>query len=92
MPALEPASHVRLELLKVLLPAAARHSIVDPQKLVEVSRTLENYVLESAPQAEVSPDFAGKRPPGRPRKEKPEPETPAFMTPPMVDKSNQTPG
>ena len=62
---------VRLELLKVLLPIASRHSIIEPQKLVETARTLENYVLESEPPAEVTPDSAGKRGPGRPRKENP---------------------
>lgn len=92
MPALESDQHVRLELLKVLLPSAARNSITDPQKLIEVARTLENYVLESPQPAEATPDSANKRGPGRPRKEKPDQAPPAFLTPPVVDKSNQAPG
>lgn len=92
MPALEPASHVRLEILKVLLPAAARQSITEPENLIATARALENYVLESAPQGEATPDSPARRGPGRPRKEKPDTPMPEFMTPPMVDKSNQTPG
>lgn len=89
--ALDP-SLVRLEILKLVVPNASRHSIAEPEKMLEIARTLENYVLESPKPAEETPDSATGRRPGRPRKEKPEPPTPDFLTPPMVDKSNQTPG
>lgn len=92
MPALEPAEHVRLELLKVLIPSAARNSLTEPEILTATARTLENYVLESPQPAEATSDSANKRGPGRPRKEKPDQAPPAFLTPPVVDKSNQAPG
>lgn len=83
---------VRLEIIKILLPQASRHGIAEPEKIVETARTLENYVLESEQPAEETPDSATRRGPGRPRKEKPQPTAPDFLTPPVVDKSNQTPG
>jgi hypothetical protein len=86
------APEVRLEILKVLIPVATRNGISDPEILISASRTLENYVLESHPTGEVTPDSPTKRGPGRPRKEKPDPSPPDFLTPPMVDKSNQAPG
>lgn len=73
---------VRLDIIKTLLPMASRAGIEDPQRLIEKARTLEEYVLGSQSLAEATPDSAGKRGPGRPRKEKPELPTPDFMTPP----------
>lgn len=86
------ADAVRLEILKMLLPVASRLGIESPEKIIEKARTFENYVLESDEQAGVTPDPADRRKPGRPRKEKPDQPVPEFLTPPVVDKSNQTPG
>lgn len=87
------AEYVRLEILKVLIPAATRNALSDqPEKIVETARTLEKYVLESPQAGEVSPDSPNRRILTRPRKEKAEDGTPAFLTPLMVDKSNQAPG
>ena len=86
------ADHARLEILKVLIPAASRHGISEPERIIETARALEQYVLESPQIGEVTPDSPSRRGPGRPRKEKHDPSTPEFLTPPMVDKSNQAPG
>lgn len=75
-------AELRLDLIKTLIPAAAKYGITEPEHLIKISRDLEKYVLESDQTDAVTPDASGKRPPGRPRKEKPEPETPAFLTPP----------
>lgn len=88
---LDPAI-IRLEVIKALLPVASRHGISEPDQIIKTATQLANFVLESAQQGATSPDAPDKRGPGRPRKEKPEPPTPDFMTPPPVDKSNQTLG
>lgn len=72
----------RLEILKILIPAASKVGISEPEQLVKISRKFEEYVLESRQMVEGTPDSTSKRPPGRPRKEKPIPDTPAFLTPP----------
>lgn len=84
--------HVRLEILKVLIPAASRHGISEPQNIVESARMLEKYVVESPEQEVVKPDASDKRTLRLPRKDKQVDAPPAFMTPPTVDKSNQTNG
>lgn len=83
---------VRLEIIKVLLPAASRHGITDPDQIIKTATQLADFVLEFTQQGAASPDAPDKRGPGRPRKEKPEPPAPDFLTPPPVDKSNQALG
>ena len=83
---------VRLELLKVLLPMASRHGISNPDEIVKTATRLSEFVLESPQQVGGSPDPTNKRTLKLPRKEKPADATPDFLTPPMVDKSNQAPG
>lgn len=86
------AEEVRLELIKALIPVASRHGFSDPQTIVATATALEQYVLKSAPMGEGTPDSPARRTLTRPRKGQPDDATPAFLTPPMVDKSNQTPG
>lgn len=83
---------VRLEIVKVLLPAASRHGITDPDQIVKTATQLADFVLESAQQGAASPDAPDKRTLKLPRKEKPAETTPDFLTPPPVDKSNQALG
>ena len=83
---------VRLEILKVLLPMASRHGISDPDEIVKTATRLSEFVLESPQPVGESPDSTNKRTLKLPRKEKPADATPDFLTPPMVDKSNQAPG
>lgn len=83
---------VRLEIIKVLLPSASRHGISEPEQIIKIATQLADFVLESATQGAASPDAPDKRTLKLPRKEKPADATPAFMTPPPVDKSNQALG
>lgn len=90
---LDHDQHVRLEILKVLVPAATRNALAGEAEIIlGTARQLEKYVLESQQSGEVTPDSPNRRILTRPRKEKVEDGTPAFMTPPSVDKSNQAPG
>lgn len=73
---------VRIKLLELLIPTASRMGMTDPTQIIESCRKLESYVIESQPQVEGTPDSTAKRQSGRPRKEKPEPATPDFLTPP----------
>lgn len=84
-------SEVRLRILGMLIPAASRHGISEPEQIIKSATTLENYVVESQPDT-VTPNVSNRPVLTRPRKEKPPVETPAFLTPPSVDKSNQAPG
>jgi hypothetical protein len=79
---LEADVTVRLEILKVLIPSASRVGIQEPDNLIEISRKLEKYVIDSDQTDAVTPDASGKRTLGLPRKEKRNPDTPAFLTPP----------
>ncbi|CAB4140697.1 hypothetical protein UFOVP669_5 [uncultured Caudovirales phage] len=47
---------VRLELLKVLLPAASRAGLTDPSAIVQSAGTLEKYVLGLSQHGEKTPD------------------------------------
>lgn len=73
---------VRIDLLKILIPTASRVGITEPANVIEICRKLEEYVLEFDQTGVMTPDTPGKRGPGRPRKEKPDQSTPAFLTPP----------
>ena len=73
---------IRIEILKLLVPTASKYGILEPEQLIESSRKLEKYVLESDQTDAVTPDASGKRTLGLPRKEKQKPDTPAFLTPP----------
>lgn len=83
---------VRLEIVKVLLPAASRHGITEPEQIIKTAAHLADFVLESPQQGAASPDAPDKRTLKLPRKEKPADATPDFLTPPPVDKSNQALG
>ena len=83
---------VRLRILNMLIPAASRHGISEPEQIIKSATALENYVVESAPLDVVTPDTPNRPTLTRPRKEKPTVATPDFLTPPPVDKSNQAPG
>lgn len=83
---------VRLEILKVLLPAASRHGITEPEQITKTAAHLADFVLESPQQGAKTPDAPGRPILTRPRKEKSGTDVPGFMTPPPVDKSNQTLG
>ena len=80
-------SEVRLRILGVLIPAASRHGISEPEQIIKSATTLENYVVESVPLDVVTPDTSNRKTLTRPLKEKPLVATPEFMTPPTVDKS-----
>lgn len=80
-------SEVRLRILGMLIPAASRHGISEPDQIIKSATTLENYVVESAPLDVVTPDTSNRKTLTRPRMEKPLVATPEFMTPPTVDKS-----
>lgn len=61
---------VRLELLKVLLPAASRAGLTDPREIVQSAGTLEKYVLGLSQPGEKTPDSptsqqSGKAPKGK---------------------------
>lgn len=79
---------LRLELLKALIPVASRHGLVSDE-IVESARKLESYVVDSAPNGEEKPDSPNRGLLTLPRKEKQDGSIPDFMTPPLVDKSNQ---
>jgi len=84
-------SALRLELLKVLVPSAARHSL-ETHAVVEIARALENYVVESAPEksiGEEQPASPNRETLSLPRKDKQDPGVPEFLTPPVVDKSSK---
>lgn len=86
------AETVRLEILKLLIPTASRVGITEPEKMIEISRTFEKYVLECDQTGADMPDAPGRRQPGRPRKDKSDPSTPEFLTPPsggQVDSSSR---
>lgn len=85
-------SEVRLRLLGMLIPAASRHGISAPQEIIDSATTLEKYVVESAQPDVATPNTSNRPTLTRPRKGQPPVETPAFLTPPSVDKSNQAPG
>lgn len=80
-------SEVRLRILGMLIPAASRHGISEPEQIIKSATALENYVVESAPLDVVTPDTSNRKTLTRPLKEKPPVFTPEFMTPPSVDKS-----
>lgn len=79
---------IRLEILKILVPAASRHGLTT-EETVGISRTLENYVVESAPNGGDQPDPPTRDTLSLPRKDKQDDPIPAFMTPPQVDKSSK---
>lgn len=85
-------SEVRLRILGMLIPAASRHGISNPEELIKSATALENYVVASDQPDVTSPDTSNRQTLTRPRKEKPMVTTPDFLTPPTVDKSNQAPG
>ena len=80
-------TEVRLRILGMLIPAASRHGISEPEQIIKSATALENYVVESAPLDVVTPDTSNRKTLTRPRMEKPLVATPEFMTPPTVDKS-----
>lgn len=80
-------SEVRLRILGMLIPAASRHGISEPEQIIKSATALENYVVESVPLDVVTPDTSNRKTLTRPRMEKPLVATPEFMTPPTVDKS-----
>ena len=80
-------SEVRLRILGMLIPAASRHGINEPEQIIKSATALENYVVESVPSDVVTPDTSNRKTLTRPRMEKPLVATPEFMTPPTVDKS-----
>ena len=79
---------VRLEILKVLAPAASRNGLTTGE-IVGTARVLENYVVESAPNGGDQPDPPTRDTLSLPRKDKQDDPIPAFMTPPQVDKSSK---
>ena len=80
---------IRLRLLEVLIPAATRYSITNPNEIIATCRILEDYVVHSANDDEGLSDSSGRNKPGRPRKGQAEVDVPAFLDPAlMVDKSN----
>jgi len=79
---------IRLEILKVLVPAASRLSLMGDE-IVESARKLESYVVDSAPNGEEEPDSSNRGLLTLPRKDKPSETVPDFLTPPLVDKSNK---
>lgn len=83
---------VRLRILAVLIPVASRHGITDPASLIETAGALEKYVVGSAASDVTTPDTSNRGTLKLPRKEKQTAAPPEFLTPPMVDKSNQAPG
>lgn len=85
-------SEVRLRILGMLIPAASRHGISEPEQLIKSATELENYVVASDQPDVATPDTSNRPTLTRPRKEKPTVATPDFLTPPPVDKSNQAPG
>ncbi len=81
-------SVIRLEILKVLVPVASRHSL-QGDEIVKTARVLENYVVESAPNGGDQPDPPIRDTLSLPRKDKQDEPIPAFLTPPQVDKSSK---
>lgn len=79
---------IRLEILKVLVPAASRHAL-QGNEIVETARKLESYVVDFAPNGGEQPDPPNRETLTLPRKDKVDEALPNFMTPPQVDKSNQ---
>jgi hypothetical protein len=84
---------VRLRIVEALIPVASRHGITEIEEIVSRATALEKYVVGSEPSTDaVTPDASNKRTLKLPRKDKPADTAPAFLTPPMVDKSNQALG
>lgn len=91
LPDLNTVAAVRLEILKVLVPNASRHSLATDE-ILQTARKLENYVVEFASEKSDSgdqPDPLARETLSLPRKDKPDEAIPAFMTPPQVDKSSK---
>lgn len=86
--ALDPLDEIRLEIVKVLVPVSSRHGLTGDE-IVETARKLESYVVGSAPNGEEQPDSPNRETLTLPRKEKQNGSVPDFLTPPLVDKSNQ---
>lgn len=92
---------VRMRLIEALIPAASRHGITDPSSIVESARVMEKYVLadssckdedpvvSSASNDGGPPDPSNKKTLSLPRKDKSGKGLPDFLTPPVVDKSDQ---
>ena len=78
---------VRLRILAVLIPAASRHGISEPEQIIKIATGLENYVVASDQPDVISPDTSNRTKLTLPRKEKQMVTTPDFLTPPPVDKS-----
>ena len=88
---LEAIDEIRLRIVEALLPVASKHSITEIDEIVKRATALEKYVVASDNDA-VTPDASNKRTLKLPRKDKIADAPPAFLTPPMVDKSNQALG
>ena len=69
MASMADAQQVRLEVLKLVVPAASRHQLTNPQEVVKIASVLEDYVLGggSKPASEPAAD-PPRRKRGRPPK------------------------
>jgi len=83
---MDDRTEVRLRILAMLIPAASRHGISDPEEIIKSATGFEKYVVESDPDV-TTPDTSNRTKLTLPRKEKQPVTTPDFMTPPTVDKS-----
>jgi len=82
-------STIRLELMKVLIPQAARNAILDPDMLIEKCTSFERYVLGSTYSGEsLTPQTTGEK--SSPQKRQAIKTSAKGTDPTHVDKSNQS--